>query len=118
MNSDTVEVHRPATGEKIASLRVASAADVARAVAKARTAQALWEKKHFSERAEVLFRYRDLLIDHQEKMADVVTAEIGKPRAEVYGNELFYLYDTIGFWAGNAAKYLAPEKIRPHLLKS
>jgi acyl-CoA reductase-like NAD-dependent aldehyde dehydrogenase len=118
MKSDTVEVHSPATGEKIASLRAVSAAEVARAVAKARAAQALWAEKNFRERARVLYRYRDLLIDHQEKMADVVTAETGKPRAEVYGNELFYLYDAIGFWAGNAAKYLAPEKIRPHLLKT
>jgi acyl-CoA reductase-like NAD-dependent aldehyde dehydrogenase len=118
MNSDTVEVHSPATGEKIASLRVAPVAEVARAIAKARTAQSLWEKKNFRERAEVLYRYRDLLIDYQEKMADIVTAETGKPRAEVYGNELFYLYDAIGFWAGNAAKYLSPEKIRPHLLKT
>ena len=116
MKNETVEVRSPATGEKIALLPVASADDVAAAVAKARAAQALWENKTFRERAEVLYRYRDLLIDHQEKMADLVTAETGKPRAEVYGNELFYLYDGIGFWAKNTGKYLAPEKIRPHLL--
>jgi acyl-CoA reductase-like NAD-dependent aldehyde dehydrogenase len=118
MNSDIVEVYSPAAGDRIATLAVASADEVARAVARARVAQALWAEKNFRERARVLYRYRDLLIDHQEKMADVVTAETGKPRAEVYGNELFYLYDAIGFWAGNAARYLAPQKIRPHLLKS
>lgn len=117
MKNETVEVRSPATGEKIAALPVASAGNVAEAVTKARAAQALWGNKTFRGRAEVLYRYRDLLIDHQEKMADLVTAETGKPRAEVYGNELFYLYDGIGFWAKNAGKYLAPEKIRPHLLK-
>ncbi|MGH7775365.1 MAG: aldehyde dehydrogenase family protein, partial [Candidatus Binatia bacterium] len=39
-------------------------------------------------------------------------------RAEVYGNELFYVCDAIGFWGKNAIKYLKPEKIRPHLLKT
>ncbi len=115
---NTIEVHSPATGEKLASLRAASPEEVIDAVKNARAAQAAWREKSFGERAQLLHRYRDLLIDHQEKIADIVTAESGKPRAEVYGNELFYLYDTIGFWAKNAARYLAPEKIRPHLLKT
>ena len=118
MKGNRIEVRNPATLEKIAELAVASAGDVKRAVAKARAAQALWERKSFGERADLLYRYRDLLIDHQEKMAGILTAESGKPRAEAYGNELFYLYDAIGFWARHAAKYLRPEKIRPHLLKT
>jgi acyl-CoA reductase-like NAD-dependent aldehyde dehydrogenase len=118
VNGNLIEVRNPATGEKIATLPAASAEDVAQAVARARAAQALWEKKSFRERADVLFRYRDLLVDHQERLADILTAETGKPKDEAYGNELFYLYDAIGFWAKNAARYLAPEKIRPHLLKT
>lgn len=118
MNENVVEVRSPATGEKIAALPVASPADVANAAARARVAQALWKRRSFAERAATLYRYRDVLIDHQEKIADALTAETGKPRAEAYGNELFYLYDAIGFWAKRAARYLEPEKIRPHLLKS
>ncbi|HEY2986921.1 MAG TPA: succinic semialdehyde dehydrogenase, partial [Candidatus Binatia bacterium] len=76
----------------------------------------LWEQKSFRERAARLYRYRDLLIDHQEEIAAILSRENGKPESEAYGNELFYLYDTIGFWAKNAAKYLRAEKIRPHLL--
>jgi acyl-CoA reductase-like NAD-dependent aldehyde dehydrogenase len=118
MTTDILEIYSPATGAKLDTLSVATASDVSRAVERARAAQALWAEKSFAERAELLFRYRDVLIDHQEKIADLVTAETGKPRSEVYGNELFYLYDTIGFWAKAAAKYLKPESIRPHLLKS
>ena len=43
-----------------------------------------------------------LLIDGKAPILrekDILTAETGKPRAEVYGNELFYVCDTIGFWA-------------------
>jgi acyl-CoA reductase-like NAD-dependent aldehyde dehydrogenase len=57
---------------------------------------------------------RDLLLDEGEKLADILTAETGRPRAEAYGNELFYLCDAIGCWAKKGAGYLRPEKIRPH----
>jgi len=118
VNENILEIHNPATGAKLADVPAASVEDVRRAIEDARAAQARWAQKSFDDRAEILYRYRDLLIDHQEKMADLVTGETGKPRSEVYGNELFYLYDAIGFWAKHAVKYLKPENIRPHLFKS
>ncbi|MBI2987806.1 MAG: aldehyde dehydrogenase family protein [Deltaproteobacteria bacterium] len=118
MEKGLIEVRNPATSEKIAELAVASAEEVARAVRQARKAQALWQEKSFAERAKVLHSFRDLLIDHQDEIAETLTAETGKPLAEAYGNELFYVYDAIGFWAKNAAKYLKPEHLRPHLLKT
>jgi len=117
-SQDSIEVRSPATGVKLADVAVASTEDVRHAVDQARAAQIRAAQKSFAERAEVLYRYRDLLIDHQEKIADLLTGETGKPRGEVYGNELFYLYDAIGFWAKNAPRYLKPENIRPHLFKS
>jgi acyl-CoA reductase-like NAD-dependent aldehyde dehydrogenase len=116
VTTKTILVRNPATLEKITELPTASSAEVAEAVGRARQAQAIWRTKSFAERAELLCRFRDVLIDEQERLADILTAESGKPRGEVYGNELFYLCDVIGFWAKNATKFLAPEKIRPHLL--
>jgi acyl-CoA reductase-like NAD-dependent aldehyde dehydrogenase len=97
-------------------LPVASPADVAAAVGRGRKAQATWRTKSYRERAALFYRFRDLLIDEQEKLADVLTAESGKPRAEVYGNELFYICDAIGFWAKTAEKFLKPANVSPHLL--
>ncbi len=118
MKGNKIDVRSPATSEKIAELTAATAEDVTQAVRQARKAQTAWQEKSLVERAKVLHRFRDLLIDHQERIADIVTAETGKPRAEVYSNELFYVCDAIGFWTKNAVKYLKPEKIRPHLLKT
>ncbi len=118
MEKSTLEIRNPATLEKIAELPVATPEEAAQAVGRARQAQSLWQRKDFAERAKPLYRLRDLLIDHQDEMAETVAAETGKPLAEVYGNELFYVCDAIGFWAKNAAKYLRPEKLRPHLLKT
>mgnify|MGYP003577009156 CR=1 FL=1 len=116
MTTQTIQVRNPATLEAITELPTASSADVAEAVGRGRKAQAIWRTKSFAERGKLLYRFRDILIDEQERLADILTSESGKPRAEVYGNELFYLCDVIGFWAKNAAKFLEPEKIRPHLL--
>ncbi|MET0503633.1 MAG: succinic semialdehyde dehydrogenase [Candidatus Binatia bacterium] len=116
MTTQTIRVRNPVTAEKIAELPVASPADVAAAVGRGRKAQATWRTKSYRERAALFYRFRDLLIDEQEKLADVLTAESGKPRAEVYGNELFYICDAIGFWAKTAEKFLKPANVSPHLL--
>src|SRR5512143_231307 len=114
-NNSTISVRNPATLVHVAQLPVTTPAEIANAAARARKAQSLWQATGFAERARLLYRFRDLLIDEQERLADIVTSETGKPRAEVYGNELFYLCDVIGFWAKYAEKFLRPRKIRPHL---
>ncbi|HEY7163021.1 MAG TPA: succinic semialdehyde dehydrogenase [Candidatus Binatia bacterium] len=116
MNPATIIVRSPATLESIAELPVASEADIAAAVSRARNVQPAWATLSFSERARALYRFRDLLIDQQERLADILTSETGKPRAEVYENELFYVCDVIQYFAANAERLLAPEKIRPHLI--
>ncbi|HEU4345115.1 MAG TPA: succinic semialdehyde dehydrogenase [Candidatus Binatia bacterium] len=115
MSPQTITVRNPATLETIAELPVASAADVAAAVARARAAQTGWQEQSFAERAKLLYRLRDLLIDEQERLVEILTAESGKPTGEVYGNELFYVCDAIGYWARNAARHLGFERVRPHL---
>jgi len=116
LTTQTLTVRNPATLQTIAELPVAQPDDVAAAVARGRKAQTIWQGTSFAERSRLLYRLRDLLLDEQEKLADVLTSETGKPRAEVYGNELFYLCDAIGVWAKKGSGYLRAEKIRPHFL--
>jgi acyl-CoA reductase-like NAD-dependent aldehyde dehydrogenase len=114
MKSQTIQLRNPATLEMITELPVTSAGEVAQAVERARKAQAAWQQTSFAERSRLLYRLRDLLLDEGEKLADILTAETGRPRAEVYGNEIFYLCDAIGTWAKKSAAYLKPERIKPH----
>jgi acyl-CoA reductase-like NAD-dependent aldehyde dehydrogenase len=116
LNAQTIKVRNPATLEPIAELPVASSVDVADAVLRARKAQGAWQKTSFGERTKLLYRLRDFLLDEQDKLADILTAETGRPRAEAYGNELFYLCDAIGSWGKKSAGYLKPQSIRPHFL--
>lgn len=111
--SATIQVRNPATLELIQELPMASPAEVAAAVARARQAQANWQQSSFAERAHLLYRLRDLLLDEGDKLADILTGETGRPRAEVYGNELFYLCNAIGAWAKHSERYLRRQKISP-----
>ena len=117
MNDQILRVRNPATLESVAELPITSSTEVAAATVRARQAHAQWQTKSFAERAKALRRFRDLLIDQQNRLADIVTSETGKPRGDVFGNELFYLCDVIGFWTKTADKWLKPKKIRPHLFK-
>ena len=114
MASSNIQVRNPATLEIIAELPTASADAVAAAVARGRLAQANWQSIEFSERARCLYRLRDLLLDEGDTLADILTGETGRPRGEVFGNELFYLCDAIGMWAKNAQSFLKPCRIKPH----
>jgi acyl-CoA reductase-like NAD-dependent aldehyde dehydrogenase len=114
MKPEKIVVRNPATLAKLAELDPASAHQVADAVSRGRKTQELWQKISFTDRAQLLYRLRDLLLDDQDTLADVLTAETGRPRAEANGNELFYLCDAIGVWARKSALYLKPKRIRPH----
>ena len=114
MNRVSINVRNPATLDEIADMPAASGAEVGRAVERARLAQARWRETGFAERRRLFYRLRDLLLDESEKLADVMTAETGRPRGDVYGTELFYLCAAIGMWAKKGPAFLAPEKIRPY----
>ena len=114
----TIEVRSPATGARVAEYPVADRAAVAAAVHRAREAQTAWVALDFAARARVLRRVRDRFVDAKDRISEVVSAETGKPRHDVLTNELLFLCDAIGFWGKHAARYLADERARPHLLKN
>jgi acyl-CoA reductase-like NAD-dependent aldehyde dehydrogenase len=114
VDKQTLQVRSPATLEKITELAVTSAAAVGAAVERARPAQEKWQAIPFAERARLLYRLRDLLLDDGDRLADILIAETGRPRAEVFGSELFYLCDAIGMWAKKAEGFLKPTRITPH----
>jgi malonate-semialdehyde dehydrogenase (acetylating) / methylmalonate-semialdehyde dehydrogenase len=71
-------VFNPATGQQTAEVLLADAADVAEVVAAARTAARAWRASSLSRRTAVVFAFRQLLNEHSEELARIVTAEHGK----------------------------------------
>jgi malonate-semialdehyde dehydrogenase (acetylating)/methylmalonate-semialdehyde dehydrogenase len=75
----------PATGEQQASVVAASAEDVRAAVAAAREAFPGWRATSLSRRAEVMFRFRDLVDANRKEIAGLISAEHGKTVPDALG---------------------------------
>ena len=75
----------PASGEVVWEGRAASRAQVERAVAVAREAQAEWALRPNSERVEALRRWGAWMAEHKERIAESISREVGKPMWEARG---------------------------------
>ena len=110
----TIPVENPATGEVIGYIEELGSEQVATLVERARRAQPEWEARCFEGRAEVMYELRRWLIDNRERVVRTVVAENGKTREDALLAELWYVCDSLGFWAKKAPGYLADEGVRPH----
>src|SRR4029453_14508901 len=113
-SADQIPVENPATGQIIGYVEDMSAAKVEALVARARLSQPGWEAMGFEGRGDVMYELRHWIVQNRDRLIGVVVAENGKTREDALLAELFYICDSLGFWAKRARKYLADERIRPH----
>jgi succinate-semialdehyde dehydrogenase / glutarate-semialdehyde dehydrogenase len=78
----TFEVTNPANGEVLASVPRMGAAETRRAVEAARDALPGWRAMLARDRARIMRRWSDLMLDRTDELATLLTAEQGKPLAE------------------------------------
>ncbi len=98
-----VAVNNPATREKLGSIPNMGAAETRRAIAAAARALPAWAAQTAKERANALRRWFDLMLQHQEDLATLMTAEQGKPLAESKG-EILYAASFIEWFAEEAKR--------------
>src|SRR5262245_53946182 len=98
----TEDVVNPATGDAIASAPLSTKADVDAAVAAARAAFPGWAATPPGERARAMLRMADLIEERGEEIADLESADTGKPRAAVVEDEIPVMADQLRFFAGAA----------------
>ncbi|MBT2384894.1 succinic semialdehyde dehydrogenase [Streptomyces sp. ISL-11] len=84
IGSGTTVSHTPFTGQKLADLPESTPEDVATAFARAREAQAQWARVTVRERAAVLLRFHDLVLDRQSEVLDLIQLETGKARLHAH----------------------------------
>jgi len=106
-------VKSPVTLESIGEFDAATAAEVQGAVDRARKAQREWALKSFAERAEVLWRWVDVIVERQDDIIDLVIKETGKARYEAIAMEVMAPCMQISHYAKRGAKYLQTRKRRP-----
>jgi malonate-semialdehyde dehydrogenase (acetylating)/methylmalonate-semialdehyde dehydrogenase len=80
-----LDVPNPATGELLAKVPLSTKAEVDAAVAAAKEAFAAWSRTPAPKRARILFRYQQLLVEHWDELAHLITLENGKSYRDAYG---------------------------------
>ena len=107
-NPQSVEIVAPLTGETIVDLPQSGPGDVRHAFEKARAAQATWAARPVGERAAVLRRLHDLLLDNTEHLLSLLQVETGKTRLHAY-EEIAVSAMTARHYAHSARGYLRPK---------
>lgn len=102
----TVDVVNPATQNILGTVSALTRDDAVKAVDVAQAAFANWSQSLPQERAAILRRWFELMIDHKEDLALIMTLEQGKPLAEARG-EIDY--------AASFVEYYAEEAKRPNI---
>jgi malonate-semialdehyde dehydrogenase (acetylating)/methylmalonate-semialdehyde dehydrogenase len=92
-------VYNPATGEQQAQVGLASVSEVDAAVAAAKEAFITWRSASLSRRAEVMFRFHELVVQNRDKIAQLVSIEHGKVPSDAAG-ELARGIENIEFACG------------------
>jgi succinate-semialdehyde dehydrogenase/glutarate-semialdehyde dehydrogenase len=82
---DTLAVTNPATGDVIAHVASCGTTETRRAIEAAQVAQLDWRQRSIKERAAILRKWFNLMMENQEDLAKILTAEQGKPLAEARG---------------------------------
>lgn len=109
-NGDTLVVTNPATGEVIAHAPKMGREETADAIAAAQAAMPEWKKRTGKERAAVLRKWFELIMENQHDLAVLMSSEQGKPLAESMG-EVAYAASFIE-WFGEEAKRVDGETIQ------
>ena len=84
-SGETLPVTNPATHETLAEVAKCGTAETRRMIEAASVAQAAWAKTTVKERATLLRNWFNLIMENQEDLAQLLTAEQGKPLAEARG---------------------------------
>ena len=108
-DGQTIAVNNPANGETMASVPHMGAAETKRAIDAANAAWPAWRKLPAKERAAILRKWNDLMLENADDLALLMTLEQGKPLAEAKG-EVAYAASYFE-WFGEEAKRVAGETL-------
>lgn len=111
-NGTTLDVTNPATGEVMGTIPKMGAAETKRAIDAAKAAMPEWAGKTAKERANIMRKWNDLLLENTDDLARLMTMEMGKPLAEAKG-EVAYAASFIE-WFAEEGKRIYGDTIPEH----
>ena len=105
-----LKVSNPATGEVVATLESDDARSVRAKYMQARAAQPRWAQAALRMRLAAISRFRDRVVEESEKLARILSTEVGKPIVQAR-NELKGVLPRIDFFLAETARALRPRKV-------
>src|SRR5690625_4573008 len=87
-STTTEPVYNPATGDVMGNVPISTAEDVDAATQAAKEAFQTWKDVPVPRRARIMFKYQQLLVEHWDELAEMITKENGKNYTEDYGEVL------------------------------
>ena len=111
--SDTtmMQVINPRTGNVCATVPACSAAKTLTAIQDARVAQAAWVARPVVERAKILMRIHDAVLQRRDELLDIIQLETGKNRASAL-DEVMDVAINARYYARHAARLLRSRRVR------
>ncbi len=109
-----IEIRSPADRRLVGCVPDMSAADVEIVARRLRESQPAWGAIGFAGRRRWLERFRDWLLDNEDRLLRLVQDETGKSWGDLPIGEIVASVDVLNYWARHAEKFLAPQKASPH----
>lgn len=108
---DEIVSFNPATGAEVGRVKVTSGEEVRAAVEKSRQAFHMWKKTSHAERRAFVMKAREVILADIDGIAQLISAESGKPFGEAIAMEIAPVLDLMQYFARNAEKMLRPKWI-------
>src|SRR5947208_15102712 len=113
---EPIEVRCPADDRIVGTVPDMSAEEVRDVAARLRAAQPEWHAIGFAGRREWLAKFRDWLLDNEERLHRMVREETGKAWGDLAMGEITPSVDVLNYYLKNGERFLRPERRRPHSL--
>lgn len=112
MSFEPIVSQNPATLETLGEVPNQNEEFVQAAVQRAGAMQKSWSELGFDKRREYLLKFRDIILENIDELAELISNENGKPIQEAIGNDILPVLDLTTYFAKSAKKLLKKEKIR------
>jgi acyl-CoA reductase-like NAD-dependent aldehyde dehydrogenase len=113
-SAERIMIASPADGRIVGEVPVHSPPEVTAMADSLRAAQPAWEAIGAHGRARWLGRFRDWLLDNEERIAAIVQAETGKAWGDATSLEIPPAIELINYYSKHAPGFLAEQRVRPH----
>lgn len=105
-----MKIINPATEQVIRNIKTDTPIDIGRKYEKAQEAQVIWRSQTLEARLVIVQKFQVLLGKHQDKLASLLTQEMGKPISQSKG-EIQGAQDRIKYFLENSDRYLSDETV-------